>query len=94
LHQGIQIAGGTLVLEPNIPRLLLGIVVGEVVPQNTRLILDEAKIGGDVGSVIFAEGSAAALPWYIKHSAVLDKSSKTPIAFFLSESMMGSVMDI
>jgi hypothetical protein len=94
LHQGIQITGGTLILESNIPRLLLGIVVGEVVPQNTRLILDKAKVGGDVGSIIFAEGSAAALPWYIKHSAVLNKSSETPITFFLRESMVGSVMDI
>jgi hypothetical protein len=63
-------------------------------PQYARLILNEAYVSGNIGGVVLAEWSTASFPRHIKHTAVLNEASKTPIAFFFCESMMSSVVNI
>jgi hypothetical protein len=94
LHEGVQIAGGTLILETNISRLLFGIIVCKIVPQHTRLILNKANISGNICGIIFAEGSAAAFPRDVEHASVLNKPCEAPITLFLGEAVMSSVMDV
>jgi len=64
------------------------------VPEDAGLVLDESQVRGDVGSIVFAQRTAAMFPRDIEHSPMLDETCETPVAFLFGESVVGRVMDV
>jgi hypothetical protein len=83
-----------LVLETNIARFLLGVVVGEIVPEHTSLVLDKTDIGGYVGGVVLDQRATVSFPRNVEHPPDLDEAGKAPIAFFLGEAVVRGMVDV
>ena len=94
LEERVEVASGALVLEPDVSCLLLGIVVYEVVPQDTCLVLNKPDIGGDIGRVIFAQRAVAVFPGNVEHSPVFDEAGEAPVALLLGESVVSGMVHV
>lgn len=63
-------------------------------PQYASLILDEANISRDIGSIVFDQWSALALPGNIEHPPDLNKAGEAPVSLLLSKTVMSRVINI
>lgn len=92
LQEGVQIACSALILQADKARLPLGIVIIEVVPQDTRLIFYDTDICSDVARILFDERATRGAPGLLEHASELEKSGEAPITLLLGKAMMRGMM--
>ena len=93
LKERVHVAGGSLVLQPNISRHCFGVVVDKVVPKDTCRVMVHTNICCDNSAAIVNQWNSTVVQGRVQFSKFLE-SSESPVGLTGSESMVGIYHDV